>query len=63
MESGDGVRCRKPNACESAERGQVVLEKLDGTSAEGSYMLHFKDGSVERGRFKAAWKEVREACG
>ena len=63
MQDGDGVRCPRPNACESAERGQVVLEKFDGTGAEGSYELHFKDGSTERGRFKAAWKEVREACG
>jgi hypothetical protein len=63
MQSGDAVRCPRPGACESAERGQVVLEKFDGTGAEGSYELHFKDGSRERGRFKAAWKEVREACG
>jgi hypothetical protein len=63
MESGDGVRCPRPNGCESAERGHVVLEKFDGTGAEGSYELYFKDGTVERGRFKAAWKEVREACG
>jgi hypothetical protein len=63
MEDGDGVRCLRPNACESAERGQVVLEKLSGYGAEGSYELYFKDGSTERGRFKAAWKEVREACG
>lgn len=63
MLDGDGARCLKPNACESAERGHVVLEKLDGTAAEGSYELHFKDGSSERGRFKAAWKEIREACG
>ena len=63
MRDGDGARCPRPGACESAERGQVVLEKFDGTGAEGSYELFFKDGSTERGRFKAAWKEVREACG
>ncbi|MGH9492295.1 MAG: hypothetical protein ACRD2K_02230 [Terriglobales bacterium] len=63
MESGDAVRCPRPNACESATSGRVVLEQFDGTSAEGSYELHFKDGSIERGRFKALWKEVREACG
>ena len=63
MQSGDAVRCPKPNACESAERGQVVLEKFDGTGAEGSYELHFKDGAIERGRFKATWLEIREACG
>lgn len=62
-QSGDGVRCMGKKPCESAERGQVVLEKFDGTGAEGSYELFFKDGSTERGRFKAAWKEVREACG
>jgi len=63
MQSGDAVRCLRPNACESAQRGQVVLEKFDGTGAEGTYELFFKDGSTEHGRFKAAWKEVREACG
>jgi hypothetical protein len=63
MKDGDGVRCLKPHACESADRGQVVLEKFDGRGAEGSYELHFKDGSTERGRFKAAWEEVRENCG
>jgi len=63
MKDGDAVRCPRPGACESALRGRVVLEKFDGTGAEGSYELHFKDGSTESGRFKAAWKEVREACG
>jgi hypothetical protein len=63
MKDGDGVRCLRPNACESAERGQLRLEKFDGTGAEGSYELFFKDGSTERGRFKAAWEEVREFCG
>ncbi len=63
MANGDAVRCPKPNACESAERGRMVLERFDGTGAEGSYELHFKDGSEVRGSFKAAWKEVREACG
>ena len=63
MQSGDAVRCPRPNACESAERGQVVLEKFDGTGAQGSYELYFKDGSIERGMFKASWSEVREACG
>ncbi len=64
QDSGNGVRCLRPNACESAESGRLVLEKLDGTNgAIGSYELHFKDGSIERGRFKAAWKEVRELCG
>lgn len=61
--TGDAVRCPKPNACETAERGSLVLERLDGAGAQGSYGLHFKDGSQERGRFKAAWKEIREACG
>jgi len=63
MQAGDAVRCPRPGACESAQRGHLVLEKFDGTGAEGSYELYFKDGSTERGRFKAAWKEVREACG
>ena len=61
--TGDAVRCPKPNACETAERGGLVLERLDGAGAQGSYGLHFKDGSQESGRFKAAWKEIREACG
>ena len=60
---GDAVRCLRPKACESAERGQVVLEKFEGRGAEGSYELYFKDGSTERGRFKAAWKEIRQDCG
>jgi len=63
MLAGDAVRCPRPGACESALRGHLVLEKFDGTGAEGNYELHFKDGAIERGRFKAAWKEVREACG
>lgn len=63
QQSGDAVRCLRPNACESAPRGHVVLEKFDGRGAEGSYEVHFKDGSRERGRFQAAWKEIREACG
>ena len=63
MQDGDGVRCPRPNGCESAERGRVVLEKFSGAGAEGSYELYFKDGSTERGRFQAAWKEVRQDCG
>ena len=63
MKEGDGVRCLKPRECESALRGHLMMEKFDGLGAEGSYELHFKDGSTERGRFKAAWKEIREACG
>lgn len=63
MQEGDGVRCLRPHACESAERGTVVLQKLDGTGAEGNYELFFQDGSSERGTFKASWKEVRQNCG
>ena len=63
MQSGDAARCPRANACETAVRGQVMLQKFDGTGAEGSYEMHFKDGSIERGRFKAAWVEVRLACG
>lgn len=62
-QSGEGVRCMGKKPCETAERGEVVLEKFDGTGAEGSYELYFKDGSSERGSFKAAWKEIHEACG
>jgi len=63
MQEGDGARCLRPHACETAERGTVVLQKLDGTGAEGSYELFFKDGSTERGTFKAAWKEIHQDCG
>lgn len=62
-QDGDGVRCLRPNACESAERGHVLLQKFDGTGAEGSYELFFMDGSSERGTFRAAWKEVHQNCG
>jgi hypothetical protein len=63
MQEGDGARCLRPHACETAERGTVVLQKLDGRSAEGNYELFFKDGSSERGTFKASWKEVHQNCG
>ncbi|HEV2022928.1 MAG TPA: hypothetical protein VGQ94_10445 [Terriglobales bacterium] len=63
MQSGNAVCCPQPGACESAERGHVMLEKFDGTKAEGNYEPSFKDGATERGTFKASWKEVREACG
>jgi hypothetical protein len=63
MQDGDAVRCLRPNACESAARGQVVLQKFDGTGAAGNYELFFKDGSSERGSFKARWKEAHQDCG
>jgi len=61
--SGDGVRCLKANACDSAEQGELVLDVFDGRGAKGSYKLRFKDGSVEEGAFTATWKEVPEHCG
>ncbi|MGH9602124.1 MAG: hypothetical protein ACRD24_07010 [Terriglobales bacterium] len=61
--SGDGVRCLKPNQCETATQGELVLESFDGRGAKGSYKLRFKDGSVEEGAFTATWKEVPEHCG
>ncbi len=63
QESGDGVRCPKRNACETAERGTLVLDTFSGHGATGSYKLHFRDGSVEEGSFTATWKEVPEHCG
>ncbi len=61
--SGDGVRCPKPNACETAERGTLVLDTFSGHGSTGSYKLYFKDGSVEEGSFQAAWKDVPQQCG
>ncbi|MGH6629839.1 MAG: hypothetical protein ACREB3_08915, partial [Burkholderiales bacterium] len=61
--SGDGVRCQRPNECETAEQGELVLDTFDGHGAKGSYKLRFKDGSVEEGSFTATWKEVPEHCG
>ncbi len=60
---GDGVRCLKPNACETAEQGQLVLDTFSGHGAQGFYKLRFKDGSVEEGSFTATWREVPEHCG
>lgn len=59
-----GIRCLKPGACEAATSGKLRLDKfIDGKSSAGEYELHFKDGSVEKGRFDATWCHLKFVCG
>jgi len=58
------IRCLKPGACEAATSGSLRLDKfVDQKSSAGEYELHFKDGSVEKGRFDATWCHVKFVCG
>jgi hypothetical protein len=62
--NGQASRCLKPNECEAATSGSVVFDIVDeGKRATGSYELHFKDDSIERGSFEALWCESRALCG
>jgi len=61
---GAAVRCLRPAACETATSGSLHLGTfIDGNSSTGEYELHFKDGSIEKGRFNATWCYVKFICG
>lgn len=58
------IRCLKPEACEAATSGSLHLDKfINDKSSAGEYELHFKDGSVEKGRFNATWCHEKFVCG
>ena len=58
------IRCLKPGACEAATSGSLHLDKfINDKSSAGSYELHFKDGSVEKGKFDATWCHLKFVCG
>jgi hypothetical protein len=58
------IRCLKPGACEAATSGSLRLDKfIDQKTSSGEYELHFKDGSVEKGRFDATWCHLKFVCG
>jgi hypothetical protein len=57
-------RCLKPGRCEDSTSGSLHLTKFSQNGASGNYELHFRDGSVERGSFDAAWYVVKNhGCG
>jgi hypothetical protein len=57
-------RCLKPGQCEAATSGNIHLERYaQGKGASGDYELHFRDGSVEKGRFDATWFHMKFLCG
>jgi hypothetical protein len=59
-----GIRCLKTGACEAATSGSLRLDKfVDQKSSAGEYELHFRDGSVEKGRFDATWCNLKFVCG
>jgi hypothetical protein len=61
---GGAIRCLKPAACEAATSGSLHLDKfIDQKTSSGEYELHFKDGSVEKGRFDATWCHLKFVCG
>jgi hypothetical protein len=58
------IRCLRPGACEAATSGSLHLDTfIDQKTSAGEYELHFKDGSVEKGRFDATWCHIRFVCG
>lgn len=62
--NGGASRCMKANECERATSGRVTFHKFDENGeVQGSYELHFKDGSVEQGVFRAEWCHERALCG
>lgn len=57
-------RCMKPGQSEATASGNLHLAKfIEGKGASGEYELHFRDGSVERGRFDATWFRMKFLCG
>jgi hypothetical protein len=56
-------RCLRPGQCEAVTSGTLHLAKFSkGKSASGKYELHFRDGSIERGNFDAAWCAMPLLC-
>jgi hypothetical protein len=57
-------RCLRPGACEVATSGSLHLDKfIDEKISAGEFELHFRDGSVEKGKFDATWCHIRFVCG
>lgn len=57
-------RCLTPGECVGATSGTLRLTKFDGRKdVSGEYNFHFKDGSVEKGRFHATWPIIPFFCG
>ena len=49
-------RCMETGPCQPATSGNLHTEKIEeNKTALGECELHFKDGSVEKGRFDATW--------
>jgi len=58
------IRCLKPAACEAATSGSLHLDKfIDNSSSAGEYELHFRDGSMEKGKFDGTWCHEKFVCG
>jgi hypothetical protein len=61
---GAAVRCLKPGACEASTSVILRLDKfINEKSSSGEYELHFKNGSVERGKFDATSCYIYFVCG
>ena len=57
-------RCQSPGHCEAATSGALHLTKFSQSeNASGEYELHFRDGSIEKGKFDAARCVVHFLCG
>jgi len=56
-------RCQNPGHCEAAISGVLHPTKFSQSkNASGEYELHFRDGSIEKGNFYAAWCLVNLIC-
>jgi hypothetical protein len=59
-----GNRCMTEESCEVAGSGQIRFHAGQSDSLlAGEFELHFSDGSVEQGRFRAIWVARRILCG
>jgi len=59
-----GSRCLRAGSCEAATSGFLNLSKFSrNVGASGDYELHFRDGSIETGRFEAVWYSNYFLCG
>ena len=58
------IRCLRPGECQAATSGSLHLDKfIDEKISAGEYELHFRDGSVEKGRVDAPWCHIKFVCG
>src|SRR4029077_6771967 len=56
-------RCQSPGHCEAATSGFLHLTKFSPRkNASGEYELHFREGSIEKGKFDATWCIVNLIC-